>query len=550
MSDGSSKTTLTRAEQIEDLDRLLDAIESLHPDPYVGYDNRVELFARAERIANSLPEAATVERLYRTLSPLLAGLDDAHSTIEPPKIGQPGDDASSADDDTVAADTADGDGTEPQSRRLPLSFRVVGDTLVVESVGRERHEDLLGRRLESVEGVAVAELAERAATLRGAENSVWARHTAGSTIGDYDPLARLLDRSEPPAEPTLRFGTGADTTTRAFSPVSKDSDSVASLDTTVPVPDGAGPRSQFYDDDSLALFVPGDLSGYRESFEAALATGAQRVAELAPAAYERHVGGDPPEDTADIVAELPSMVETIEDLTTRMAAAETETLVVDLRDNPGGDSQFLFHLAYALGGWATVRDAIESVSAVKRRTEQHRERYGQFETDGEPVLAHQYDFTDYDGTERSYGSDSESEDEGELSESVRERLHRSETFAEFTARTDGGVYEPPEVVVVTSARTMSSAFAATAQLRSLGATLVGVPSGQAPRSFGEAVEVTLPNSGLTANVAGAMYDWLPNPTSDTLRPDRELDEEAFDRFDHAADAGLRLAFNVAGVEEF
>jgi hypothetical protein len=96
---------------------------------------------------------------------------------------------------------------------------------------------------------------------------------------------------------------------------------------------------------------------------------------------------------------------------------------------------------------------------------------------------------------------------------------------------------------------MSSAFAGAAQLTSLGADIVGVPSGQAPLSFGEPVEKTLPNTGLTARIAGSMYHWVPDPDTNVLQPDRELTPSLFERYDRTTDAGLRLAFDHAGITE-
>jgi hypothetical protein len=96
---------------------------------------------------------------------------------------------------------------------------------------------------------------------------------------------------------------------------------------------------------------------------------------------------------------------------------------------------------------------------------------------------------------------------------------------------------------------MSSAFAGAALLSSFGADVVGVPSGQAPRSFGEAVTFELPTTGLDLSVAGAMFDWVPDPEDDVLTPDRELTGAAFDRYDRGADAGPRLAFDHAGLTD-
>ena len=78
-------------------------------------------------------------------------------------------------------------------------------------------------------------------------------------------------------------------------------------------------------------------------------------------------------------------------------------------------------------------------------------------------------------------------------------------------------------------------------------TITSVAPGQAPTSFGEPVERPLPNSDLTARIAGAMFQWHPSVADDVLRPDRELTPALFDRYDHAGDAALRLAFDHAGV---
>lgn len=44
-----------------------------------------------------------------------------------------------------------------------------------------------------------------------------------------------------------------------------------------------------------------------------------------------------------------------------------------------------------------------------------------------------------------------------------------------------------------------------------------------------------------------MFRWHPSIEDDVLRPDRELTPELFERYDHAGDAALRLAFDHAGV---
>ncbi|WP_327051140.1 S41 family peptidase [Halomicrococcus gelatinilyticus] len=516
--DDSSLERFDRDALAEDARELVAAIEEIHPDPYVGYDGRVALHARLERLVRELPESATTEEFYRRAAPLVAGLQDAHSLLKAPER------------------TDDGAG----DRTLPVEFRVVGDRLYVESVADDALADLVGARLLAVAGESVATLVDRGASLRGAENGYMERYFAAGMIEHHRRLARLLDRPEPPAEPTLRFETADGERSVAMTPVAHDREPTHDLGATFPHPTGSGPRYRLYEGGDAAVFVPGDLQGYRESFEVAMARGATTADELAPAAYERHVGGDPPDDLDAMVAALPSMAETLADLADAMAAADTDTLVVDLRDNPGGDSQFVFHLAYVLAGWDAVADTVAGVRSLKRRTDRHRERYGTGEAGlgtaaDSPV---DYDFSDF------------LDDGGGTAERLRDGLTQSDTFARFVE--DGsyeGAYAPERIVVAVSTGTLSSGFAGAAQLTSLGAEVVGVPSGQAPKSFGEAVEVTLPNTGLTANVAGAMYHWTPDPDAAVLEPDRELTPAAFEAYDRAGDAGLRLAFDHAGVTD-
>ena len=167
----------------------------------------------------------------------------------------------------------------------------------------------------------------------------------------------------------------------------------------------------------------------------------------------------------DLVAALPSMAETLRGLVEAMVDAGTETLIVDVRDNPGGDSQFVFHLAYVLAGFDGVKRLAEAVKAVERRTEPHRERCGEGDLGTATENRAEYDLGGFlDGEE----------DPGDL----RELLTRAEGFVDLVdAVGDDGRYEPDRIVVATTAGTMSSGFAVAAQLTALNAEVVGVPSG-------------------------------------------------------------------------
>ena len=502
--------THDRAELASDLRELVRYVETLHVDPYLGYDGRTALHARAERLLRDLPERATAAEFYRLAAPLVAGLDDAHSLLRPPE------DAGDA--------------------RLPLSLRVVGTDLYVESVADDALTGLVGGRLRAVAGESTATLVERNQSLRGAENRYGTALLAAGAIERVDSLARLLDRDTVPESVSVAVEVDGERRSATVTPVTGQPEAVARLSRTMAHPEGSGPRFRLYEDGRAAVFDPGNLSDYRESLEAKLAAGAEVAADQAERAYRRQVGGEPPAGVEATVAALPAMTETLSALGEAMAAAGTETLFVDLRDNPGGDSQFVFHLAALLGGWEAVSRAAEGVSVVKRRSEPFRERYGEGETAAGENRAN-YDFSAAVGSETGEGPPP----------MVQQLLARSETGLSFVQRHGDGNRDTPErVVAVVSAGTMSSAFACGAQLTVLGADLVGVPPGQAPRSFGEHVEQTLSNTGLRVRLAGSLYEWVSDPDGPVLEPDRKLTPERFAGYDRAGDAGLRLAFDHAG----
>ena len=515
-------TSYEREALAEDLRQLVTAIESVHADPYRGYDGRVDLHRRLETTVEELPDEATVEEFYRHAAPLVAGLADSHSRLCPPE----------ADD--------------IEDRRLPLSLRVVGEELYVESVADDSLRPLLGGRLVSVDGVGVDVLRDRGSSLRSAENRYTVGLFAAGQIESYEWLARVLDRPEPPANPEICVAVDGEERRHRVPPVPEDAEPTAELDPTVTVPTGSGPRFDRYEDGEAAVFVPGDLMGYREVIEAARARDAEYTETVANEAYESHVGGTPPADLDALVAVLPSMIESLTALVRELAAQDTETLIVDLRDNPGGDSRYVQYLAYVLWGWTGVLEAVESATAVKRRTEAHQDRYGvpEHATDEFATAARNPADYDFGHAFRSRDGDRQSR-----LERIREQLNAGSVATELESGLHEGYYRPERVIVATTAGTMSSGFAGAAMLSTLGAEVVGVPSGQAPISFGEPVEERLANTGLPVEIAGSMYRWVPDPEGDVLAMDRELTPELFERYDRAGDAVLRLAFDHAGVTE-
>lgn len=512
-----------REEIATDLRELVTRIEDIHPEPYLGYDGRVDLHETLETTIRSLPDDLTTEEVYRIAADLVAGLEDAHSRVVPPE----------------------GDDTEgPQ---LPISLRLVGESIYVDAVYDVTLEELLGAKLLDVEGESTETMTNRYADLRGSENRYFARMALAEKIEAYEWFDRLLERESAPSKPQIRFRTEDGTElVRSLDPIPTETEPVSRLEEAIGGPDGTGPRYELYED-SVAVFVPGNLLTYREVIQSARERDAEYTESFARDAYEEHYDDEPPDVLDEIVPELPSMVERLTELVHEMEEVGTESLVVDLRDNPGGDSRFVQYIGYFLYGWERVVEGSDWNMALKRRTDVHRERYGVPDSADDEYATFGENPAGYDFGNRFRNNEKEFD---ERMKGLRDSVATGAFEEELEDETHEGYYEPEQVVVATTAGTMSSGFAGAALLSELGADVVGVPSGQAPLSFGEAIEVELPNTGLGVDIAGSMYRWTRNPDSDVLPMDCVLTEERFEnRYGRAGDATLQLALDWASGAE-
>lgn len=71
------------------------------------------------------------------------------------------------------------------------------------------------------------------------------------------------------------------------------------------------------------------------------------------------------------------------------------------------------------------------------------------------------------------------------------------------------LYRPKKIFVITDPHTNSAAFHYAFYLEKMGATLVGVPSSQAPNTFMEVTPFKLPYTGLVASSSNTMQQFFP-----------------------------------------
>lgn len=252
----------------------------------------------------------------------------------------------------------------------------------------------------------------------------------------------------------------------------------------LPKPDDSGFRIAFMSDPSgreLAYIRFAHMGGYRETRE-------QR------------------EPLAARISRPRAATDAFRKLVVDMKARSTDTLILDVRDNHGGNSLISEMLVYFLYG----REALlkmAGVGAGENAPFRYSRLYFEDRPDESlaginkdravPLVEGDYDFSwsyvDGRPIARLTGPEREPP--------IVKFMRLSPTFREeFDAGTYAGYYAPRRVIVLCNAGTMSAGFSVVSEFDYFGALTVGTPSSQAPNSYGAAAVFTLAHTGLRGMV--------------------------------------------------
>jgi hypothetical protein len=433
---------------------------------------------------------------------------------------------------------------------IPLYFGAVGEGMYVRGVTREGERHLIGAQLVSVEGVPFAEIVERLARLRPLEN----RYGALAWLGRYgdlwcEPQLSLLlpewsDHSS--IEVTLLTPRG-DVETLTFE-LPRDLDYppiVSESRVALPRADRCEFVYAFLDTArQVALLRVTGMMHYREALEMWESYGSEDMRSYGREAYETYHGSRPPSDYAGVMAGVPSATETFRDLVADMEEAGTRTLLVDLRQNSGGNSFMSNILVYFLYGKEVLLGRPPGLEVKK---------YSRFFFETHPNISLE-DLNEARDVPLAVGDcDTISNPRLGVTPALRaEREETLRTMATFAAELDSGEYDgyytPERVVVLSSPWTFSSGYTMMRYLFRAGAKLAGTPSGQASNCFGDIIRFELPNSGLSGNVSHKRYSDFPDdPELGRVLPmDYPLTYEKLREYEFDLNAEVLLGMEVSG----
>ena len=527
---------ISREELVEDVRQLANTIEDVHPDPYINGGGKIAFHRRLQNTLAAIPDGGmTTEEFYRLLRPFVAAVGDAHTWLKDPYSPDP---------------------YSPGG--IPLYFQTTQDGLYVFAVIGEANRGLIGARLVSVEGVPLDELVRRQGQRMGSENDylllrnldrqgvLWYRCFLEHLIPEWNDKSKvtveLQHRDGHRQSYTLDIPDKIDYTAFIY-PASKLQ--MPSLMETLLTKCDFG--YDFVDSTKrTCVLAINNMSSYREAFEMWADLGVTGQDEHAREVFRKFQGADPPEEKAEVIRGVPSATEVFRSMVIDMKESGTSNLLIDLRDNDGGNSAMYNILIYFLYG----RDRLLSLKGrsleIRKLSKTYFASYPEESLDSInrgralPLAEGDYDFQ-YDYPHNGYPGLEAVTADFETFAAMMPTF-----FEEWKSSAYDGYYSPERVFVTCSPGTFSSAFTMMHYLQQAGAKTVGLPSSQGGNCYGDIIGFELDHTRLKFNVPHKYFELFPddNERGKLLPPDYLLTYEKLASYDFDPNAEVLFALDI------
>jgi hypothetical protein len=526
---------IARSDLLSDLRELRRVLETSHPDPYLRSGGVVSFRRRFSDAEELVPkEGMTATSFYRLVRPLVAQIGDGHTVVLPPRDSKP-------------------------AERIWLELEVIERSLVVRAVYREDARRYLGAVVQAVEGIPVETLLARMGSRYGHDNDVQNLQLVAKSLRWSWITADMLDRDA--VGTSVRFtvvrsdGVVDDlTAARQVLPPGPAMEPETGI--ALPEADTAGMASGFVGLGADVAYLRVDSSmAYREAFETWQNIGPKDLLGThLDEAFRKATGSAPVGSVADRIAALPSFVEHMERLSSRMKEKQTTTLVVDVRKNDGGSGLFVRALEYFLFPVESTIGEMDGY-AIQRYSELYfssspTETLADVRARTSPTLAlGDFDFAEERRYHAAHGGPLSPAARLEALTSYEREVHWSKTLTRaYEEHKWNAHWTPAKLFVLTSAATYSAGFDAVLAMRRHGARVVGTASGQAANCFISALFFELSHSHINGQLSSKWSVALPEDPANgiLLQPDHELTYARLSEMNFDQNAALRMAIEARG----
>ncbi|KPJ59786.1 MAG: hypothetical protein AMJ46_09855 [Latescibacteria bacterium DG_63] len=515
---------------IEDVRQLASILESSHPDPYIKGGGKIAFHRRLHELMLSIPQdGIEKDEFQKLLSPFVAAVGDGHTRIHVEyKQGK------------------------KQPGGIPLYFSIIGKSLYVSKVVERKHQDLMGSLLVSVENVGFKELSDRVGKLRGTDNE-YGKLTllAGEKFLWYEsPLAELLPewrKGDITVELKLPNGKIKNI---SFSIPFELNEPLIGVQSLIELPSTKNCEFayDFLDEKRKTAILKVDgMGGFRENFELVGLDGEFSL-NGARYFYQRYNEEDPPDDKPALINGIPSATETFKSLVTQMKRHGTETLMIDIRENGGGNSALVNILTYYLYGidslisLQTKRSGFEIIKYSDLYFDQVEDAKKGTNHIGIELGNRDYWFEElYELDRFEYSNIQKVHDEF---------YEKMPTFYdEYKSKTYSNFYLPKNIIVLCSAKTYSSGYTMMKVLNELGATVIGAPSSQNENAPGWILNFELKNSETRGWVACKYYASFSDRIVDEVyQVDNELTYDKLKEYNFDPNSEILFALDLLNDE--
>jgi len=512
-----SQQTINRDTLVSDFKYFISVIEETHPDPYSAYGGRVYFKKGAFDVETKLKNNDyTQDEFVSMISEFISTLGDSHTGM---RVARPKND--------------------PNALKLPISLSTSTDNLFITALPKD-YEHLLGSRLVSLNNIPLKDLLEKAGEINPTENYYGKCHYFRRRISDYLYASKLIPNIE--LETTIELKTISGEIKKIslsyLTPEEYKEVKFVETDSWNEISDDYI-SYQFVDKKKETMHLRMTSVMARGAFIIMDEGGFSNFEMYIDYFYKTIMKCERPKDKAEAINKMPSFIEIFYNMLVSMKKNNSKNLIIDLRDNTGGYTSITRPSLYQMFGDRYLETDM-STNSYRLISPLYMKKIGTTLDEYNKKNASNFEFGDYVFREKSSNK--------QTIELRRKRfIEGKSNLSPFVKENDGKpLYEPKNIYVLTNDRTFSAAFHYAYYLWKMGATVVGVPSCQAPNTYMETTPFTLPLTDLSGSISNSLQEFLPSThrCAKTFYPEHMMNWDDYKKYNFDKHSEIKYVLDL------